>query len=175
MSIEVERATVTCGVCGALVSELRRGRCWGCYSRWVELRPVGKGAACVVCNERRRDQLRLAELHNRSVPMCHGCASRALKLAPLPETIEEIRQCLRRDRRDDDRRNEAPDRRIFPRERRVGERRHPPREGAVAVTTDDAVSLQAELDDLVIEIEEGEYEIIEQTMVQERPAGLKAE
>ena len=39
MSVEVDRATLPCGVCGAAVSELRRGRCWGCYTRWAESRP----------------------------------------------------------------------------------------------------------------------------------------
>ena len=38
--------TVACGVCGAQVQELRRGRCWDCYRQWAELRPVGSGASC---------------------------------------------------------------------------------------------------------------------------------
>src|SRR5437868_3971187 len=62
MSVEIARATVACGVCGARVTELRRGRCWGCYTRWGESRPVGKGAACAICHERRRSELRLMEL-----------------------------------------------------------------------------------------------------------------
>jgi hypothetical protein len=32
-------------VAEAGVTELRRGRCWGCYMRWAESRPVGRGAA----------------------------------------------------------------------------------------------------------------------------------
>ena len=32
-----------CNVCGAAVTELRRGRCWGCYTRWVEIAPGGAG------------------------------------------------------------------------------------------------------------------------------------
>src|SRR3954471_1158718 len=129
MSVEVERATVPCNVCGAQVTELRRGRCWGCYTRWVEARPVGRGAACLICFEKRRDQLKIMELHTRSVPICHGCGARILRMENIPETIDGVRQALRRDRRDGDRRENGMDRRIFPRERRVGERRGPPREG----------------------------------------------
>ena len=51
-----------CDVCSAKVNETRRGRCWGCYNRWAELRPVGVGARCVVCGERRRRVLRSIEL-----------------------------------------------------------------------------------------------------------------
>src|ERR1035438_10828460 len=40
MSVEVDRATLPCSVCGAAVTELRRGRCWGCYTRWAES-PIG--------------------------------------------------------------------------------------------------------------------------------------
>ncbi len=177
MSIEVDRAslgTSPCGVCGAQVAELRRGRCWGCYTRWSELRPVGRGAACVICNERRREQLRLCELHKRSLPMCHGCAARTLKLVPLPPTIEGIRELLTvRDRREDERRQDALDRRIFPRERRVGERRRPPRVGQP--TPADSASLSAQLGDMVIEIDADDCEIVEETMVQRRPQAPSAE
>ena len=121
MSVEVNRATVPCGVCGAAVSELRRGRCWGCYTRWVESRPVGRGASCTVCQEKRRAQLKLVELKGVSLPFCHGCAAQMLRMTEVPDTIDEIRHALRRDRRDGDRREgEKVDHRIFPRERRVG-------------------------------------------------------
>src|SRR3954468_24267378 len=107
MSVEVERATVSCIVCGARVSELRRGRCWGCYGQWVEQRPVGRGAACAICQEKRRDHLRLVELHNRSLPLCHVCAARTLKLSDVPASLEGLRALLRRERRNQDRRNEG--------------------------------------------------------------------
>ena len=119
-----------CSVCGAAVSELRRGRCWGCYTRWAESRPVGRGASCAVCHEKRRNQLKLVELKGRSLPFCHGCAAQVLRLVDVPETIDELRLVLRRERRDGDRREgEKVDQRIFPRERRVGERRGPSRDG----------------------------------------------
>src|SRR4051794_30432364 len=102
MSIVVERATLACGVCGAHVNELRRGRCWGCYLKWSETRPVGKGAACAVCDERRRDNLRMVEIHNRSLALCHICGARAMRLVPLPHSIEGLRSALRRDRRGTD-------------------------------------------------------------------------
>ena len=85
MSVEVERATLPCGVCGAAVTELRRGRCWGCYTRWAESRPVGRGASCIVCGEKRRAQLKLVELHGRSLPFCHGCAAQVMRLPEVPD------------------------------------------------------------------------------------------
>ena len=166
MSVEVERATIPCNVCGAHVSELRRGRCWGCYSRWVEARPVGRGAACLICFEKRRAQLKIMELHTRSVPICHGCGARILRLDQIPHTIEGVRQALKRDRREGDRRDDGLDRRIFPRERRVGERRGPPRPAGDAPAAPDADAfLTAELDDVIIELIEDDIEIIEQTTV----------
>jgi hypothetical protein len=169
MSVEVDRATVPCGVCGAEVQELRRGRCWDCYRQWAELRPVGRGASCAVCQERRRDHLRLLEVHNRTLPLCFLCAARTLRLEDVPATLEGLRERLRRERRTDERRDEGLDRRIFPRERRVGDRRGAPRR-ARSGDTDPAIFLP-EFDDLVIEIDEGDIEEIEQTQVRERPRG----
>ena len=167
MSVEVEITTVSCGVCGARESELRRGRCWGCYAQWVEQRPVGRGASCAICQERRRDHLRLVELHNKSVPLCHVCAARTLKMGDVPASLEALRAQLRRDRRADDRRADSLDRRIFPRERRVGERRGIPRLFHRA-DTDPTIALP-DLDDLVIEIDDGDIEEIESTQVKQRP------
>ena len=166
MSVEVERATLCCGVCGARVSELRRGRCWGCYTEWVAQRPVGKGAACAVCQERRRDHLRLVELHSRSVPLCHVCAARTVKLGDVPASLESLRATLRRDRRGQDRRDDGLDHRIFPRERRVGDRRDT---APATRASADPVIAQPDFDDLIIEIEDGDIEEIEQTAVKQRP------
>src|SRR3954465_12935427 len=106
MSVEVDRATVPRGVCGAQVQELRRGRCWDCYRQWAELRPVGRGAACGVCMERRREHLRLIEVHNRTLPLCFLCAARTLRLEKVPSTLDGLRERLRRDRRSLERRSE---------------------------------------------------------------------
>jgi hypothetical protein len=164
MSVEVDRATVACGVCGAQVLELRRGRCWDCYRQWAELRPVGRGASCAVCQERRREHLRLIEVHNRTLPLCFLCAARTLRLEDVPHTLEGLRDRLRRERRAVERRGDSLDHRIFPRERRVGERRDGPRSG----DTDPAIFLP-QFDDLVIEIDETDIEEIEQTQVRQRP------
>jgi hypothetical protein len=165
MSVEVERATVPCQICGAHVSELRRGRCWGCYTRWVEARPVGRGAACLICFEKRREQLKLMELHTRSVPICHGCGARILRLDQIPGTIDGVRQALKRDRREGDRRgDDGIDRRIFPRERRVGERRSPPREQAGAPPDPNGHLALSDLD-VIIELLDDDLEFIEQTTV----------
>src|SRR5262245_20774402 len=168
MSVEIDRATLPCDVCGAAVTELRRGRCWGCYSRWADARPVGRGASCTVCSEKRRNQLKLVELKGRSLPFCHGCAAQLLRLSDIPDTVEEIRHALRRDRRDGDRGGGgkgAP--RIFPRERRVGERRGPSR-GGIA-DTDPHLQL-SEFEDVIIELAETDMEDVEQTQVRGRPA-----
>jgi len=105
------------------VAELRRGRCWGCYARWVDARPVGAGARCVTCGEQRRRVMKLVELFGGWSPMCFNCAGQIGKLDPMPPTIAELRDALSRERRRVDRRIGRPDTRVFPRERRVGERR----------------------------------------------------
>src|SRR4029079_17094140 len=165
MSVEVERATLPCGVCGAAVTELRRGRCWGCYSRWTESRPGGRGASCTVCQEKRRAHLKLVELKGRSLPFCHICAAQVIRLPEIPETLEELRHELRRERRDADRRDGKVDQRIFPRERRVGERRGPSREAFA--DTDPGMRL-SEFEDVVIELAENDMEDVEQTQVRAR-------
>jgi hypothetical protein len=170
MSVHVERATLPCNVCGAAVTELRRGRCWGCYTRWADSRPVGRGAACTVCLEKRRAQLRLVEIRGRSVPFCHGCAAAVMRLPEIPETVDEIRHALRRDRRDADRRNDKLDHRIFPRERRVGERRGPAREGFA--DTDPRIHLQ-DVEDVIIELREDDLEQMDQTIVKGAAAGSR--
>jgi hypothetical protein len=169
MSVEVERATLPCNVCGAGVTELRRGRCWGCYMRWAESRPVGRGAACVVCNEKRRAQLKLVEIQRRSLPFCHGCAAMVMRLPDLPPTIEELRHALRRERRLADRRSGTKaDQRIFPRERRVGERRGPGR--AAFADTDPGIRLaDLQMNDVILELAEEDIEPSDQTQVRCSP------
>jgi hypothetical protein len=167
MSVEVDRATVPCAVCGAQVQELRRGRCWDCYRQWAELRPVGRGAACAVCHERRREHLRLIEVHTRTLSLCFLCAARTLRLEDVPPTLEGLRNRLQRERRGVERRGDALDSRIFPRERRVGDRRDQPR-AARSGDTDPAFKLP-EFDDLVIEIDEADIEEMETTQVRARP------
>ncbi|HEU0036772.1 MAG TPA: hypothetical protein VFQ53_39445 [Kofleriaceae bacterium] len=113
----------SCEVCHAQVHELRRGRCWGCYARWVETRPVGVGARCVTCGEKRRRFLKSVELHGNWKPMCFNCAGQLLHIVPLPETLAALRELISRERRRNDRRKGKPDTRVFQYERRVGERR----------------------------------------------------
>jgi hypothetical protein len=167
MSVEVERATVACGTCGAQVTELRRGRCWGCYTRWVESRPVGRGASCTVCFEKRRDQLKLVELHTRTMPLCHGCSSRLMKMDEIPMSVEGMRNALRRDRRLGDKRSGKLDHRIFPRERRVGERRNPPRGAEIAGQPGYENTMLADMDEIIVELQEADMEEVEQTIVRE--------
>ena len=113
----------TCDICSAKVSELRRGRCWGCYSRWVEARPVGAGAKCVTCVERRRRVLKSVELHGSWHPMCFSCSGQLLTLDVVPPTIAELKVAISRERRKKERRYGRTDSRVFQYERRVGQRR----------------------------------------------------
>jgi hypothetical protein len=113
----------TCEVCHARVAELRRGRCWGCYARWIDARPVGLGARCVTCAERRRRVLKMTELLGGWYPMCFNCAGQVLQLSPMPPTLEALRDAVSRERRLADRRAGGPDPRVLGHERRVGERR----------------------------------------------------
>lgn len=169
MSIEVERATVPCQLCGAQVLELRRGRCWACYQKWAETRPVGRGAACELCGERRRDNLRMVELHARFVPMCHNCGTRVSRMDPVPPTLEAIRQTLDRERRGDERRASAKDQRLFPRERRIGDRRE---HGANVVARANQGEAQPKLpsvEELIFELGADDVEFVDQTMVRESP------
>jgi hypothetical protein len=163
-SIQLDRPTLPCKTCGAAVTELRRGRCWGCYTQWSETRPVGRGAACAICQERRRQELKLAELHGRTYTFCHSCAGKLMRLEPIPSTLDEMREAIRRERREQDRRSEGVDRRIFPRERRVGERRSPARGNA---DTDPFIALP-DFEELVIELGDQDVEVIDQTTVRER-------
>jgi hypothetical protein len=115
-----------CDVCGAKVSEIRRGRCWGCYQRWVDSRPVGVGARCVLCGERRRKVLHLVELLGTWQPTCFNCHGQVTALDPVPGSLSDIREALERERRKLERRSGQPDTRVFRYERRVGERRGVP-------------------------------------------------
>jgi hypothetical protein len=129
-----------CEVCRAKVSELRRGRCWGCYSRWVDSRPVGLGARCITCPEKRRRVLAMVELYGGWRPMCFNCAGQLLHVDPLPATLAELRVIVSRERRRTDRRSGKPDTRVFQYERRVGQRR---------IDREDCASIE---DDMIVEV-----------------------
>jgi hypothetical protein len=135
--------------------------------KWAEMRPVPRGALCALCTDRRRENLRLVELCGRSVSLCHLCSARVHKMADVPLTLEELRSTLRRDRRGTERREGSLDRRVFPRERRVGDRRSPPRDSASDACL--ASDRLPDLGDLEIVIGDDDIEEIEQTLVRENP------
>lgn len=136
-----------CDVCGAKVQETRRGRCWGCYTRWVDTRPVGWGARCLGCGERRRRLLRSIELWGGWQPMCFNCAGQALAFDPVPATVDALRAAIQRDRRDRDRRIGKPDGRVFRYERRVGERRVARGDEGAVIDDDMIVEITVDLAD----------------------------
>jgi hypothetical protein len=109
--------------------------------------------------------LKLVEVKGRSVPFCHSCAARVIRLPELPDSVEELRHLLRRERRDEDRRQDKHDHRLFPRERRVGERRGPSR--VAFADTDPRIQL-ASLDEVIIELHEEQPEPGEQTQVRNK-------
>ena len=119
----VQEPAHTCEVCSANVLELRRGRCWGCYVRWADTRPVGLGARCVTCGEKRRRYLKSVELFGAWKPMCFNCEGQIAQLDPMPKTIAALKDAVSRERRKRDRRIGKADTRVFVYERRVGERR----------------------------------------------------
>lgn len=139
-----------CEVCNARVGELRRGRCWGCYARWVDARPVGVGAKCVTCVEKRRRFLKSVELFGGWKPMCFNCAGQLLDLDPMPTTIAALKEAISRERRRKDRRIGKPDSRVFRYERRVGERRDTLRGGEIVPVVDDDMIIEVSYD-VVIE------------------------
>ncbi len=108
---------VRCGGCGEPPlpgRTLRRGRCERCYDAWVKARPVGLGAACAGCDNRRRVHLRHYELllaanapGGRWLVLCHNCVAVAEQLKPPARSIEGLKMRLQRDRRWGDRRAEA--------------------------------------------------------------------
>ena len=156
----------TCEVCGAKVGELRRRRCWACYNRWVESRPVGVGASCCICGERRRDQLRAVELFGGWNPACHSCSARIGKLDPMPQSIGAIRTKLLRERRFSDRRRDLEDSRMFRWDRRALSRRGDSDSGLDAL--DDA--LIAEMQELATAIARQTSDDPDLTCIREAPA-----
>lgn len=120
-----------------------------CYQRWVADKPVGLGAVCCNCGERRRAVLQQFELHALWVVLCRNCAALAGALAPMPRSVDGLRLRLMRERRWGDRRAEAV----------TGTR--PPRSGQERRRTDRRVNVREEMldpSDLVMEIElEADY------------------
>ena len=152
------RSVQSCDVCNATVHELRRGRCWGCYSQWVAQRPVGAGARCITCNEKRRRVMQAVELFGSWKPMCFNCVGQLLHLDPLPATVGEMKAVVSRERRRTDRRIGKADTRVFVYERRVGDRRTP-RE-AQAPRPEDLTFEEIVYDDMVIEISLDDIEVV---------------
>ena len=163
-----EPSKPSCEACGAKVPELRRGRCWGCYLRWTEARPVGFGAACTICCEKRRDNLRSVELHERWVPMCHNCSAKTARIEPTPPTLQDIRELLERDRRDRERRYGKKDTRIFKRDRRNADRREAARRLAAASGAG-APRPETEIDDLLMGFGAMDPGDPDQTIIRETP------
>ena len=105
---------VRCGGCGKppeAGATLRRGRCQYCYEKWVRARPVGAGAGCVSCGNRRREQLRHYEIGlrlnaagGRWTILCHNDAATADTFNPPPRSVDALCERLARDRRWKDRR-----------------------------------------------------------------------
>jgi hypothetical protein len=134
-----------CGACGR-AGALRRGRCEVCYEHWLSSRPVGIGAVCASCGDRRIVHLRYFELHRMWVVLCHNCTARAQRLSPMPRSTDALLVALGRDRRQADRRTRSPREVGWYEavERRRQDRRRTDREAVVDVT---------DLAEVIIELE----------------------
>ena len=111
------------------------------------------GASCTVCGEKRRAQLKLVELKGRSLPFCHGCAAQVMRLPRFPR---RSRSCATSCGATGATTTAAPaskvDQRIFPRERRVGERRGPSRDALRRHRPAHQARRLSSLDDAIIEL-----------------------
>jgi hypothetical protein len=126
----------------------------------MSCRPVGIGAACCLCGEKRRDFLRSVELLGGFFPTCHGCAARATSLEPMPQSLAELRTTLRRERRVTPRRFGKVDTRVYQLDRRGLERRA----GRSEQEVDDTMVVEI-ADELAGLVERG----AELTSIRERP------
>lgn len=77
--------------------------CAGCYDQWLRDKPIGVGAACQCCGDRRRLHLRFFELQRSFVVLCHNCTARAQAM-PAQRSAEALLERLGRERRQRDRR-----------------------------------------------------------------------
>jgi hypothetical protein len=145
---------------------------------------VGLGACCAICEERRRDNMRLVEVQGRSLPLCHICAAHTAKLDVVPYSVEGLRAALRRDRRQVERREGDPEQPL-PSERRAARRRAGV--GAIGALGDDASVYKIGASDLDLDLDlnaEGELAIDESDIVEDvtvialepeaRPASIAA-
>ncbi len=109
------------------------------------------------------------ELLGAWVPICHNCSALAATLQPMPQSMAEIRTCLSRDRRADDRRWGKRDSRVF-RYNRRGDDRRLPREAESGVEEDMIVEISELVSDLeLLSLEGMEKSHADLTCIQERP------
>lgn len=103
----VTSITGTCSRCQE-ISNLRRNLCPHCYVRWLRSRPIGVGACCTGCGDRRLVHLQYVELQQGFAVVCRNCAAQLERQGgPPPADDEEVRALLQRERRevqDEDRR-----------------------------------------------------------------------
>jgi hypothetical protein len=160
---------MNCEICNAMVTELRRGRCWGCYARWVDARPVGHAARCLTCGDRRRRVLKSVELYGAWQPLCFNCAGQVMALDPMPPTIAALKEAVSRERRAKDRRKGKPDTRVFQYERRVGERRTLRADGYDRIEDEMIIEVSISVDDSV-EIDFEDMTMIRELLPVDQPA-----
>ena len=125
MPVLVEESCGSCGAEPGPKKPLRRGKCARCYASWLAEKPIGIGACCSSCGERRRKTLRHFELAQTFIVLCQNCSARAEALSPQPRSVEGLRMRLLRDRRWGDRRAESVSgvRQRYGAERRDNDRR----------------------------------------------------
>ena len=113
---------VACEECGAETTEPRKGLCPSCYQRRRRGSPAVVGAECVGCGEADVRVLKSFTLGDQAVAVCWNCGHRARFAKPRPQTVEELRQLVRRP---GDRRRRRRDRRAgVDRRGQMGDRRY---------------------------------------------------
>lgn len=96
----VTSITGTCSKCQEF-SNLRRNLCPHCYVRWLRSRPIGVGACCTGCGDRRLVHLQYVELQQGFAVVCRNCAAQLEREGgPPPADEEEVRALLQRERRE---------------------------------------------------------------------------
>lgn len=135
----------------------------------MESRPVGLGARCVTCSEKRRRFLKTVELFGGWKPMCFNCHGVIGALDPMPETIALLKDAVSRERRKRDRRWGKPDGRVFVYERRVGERRSGREE---LPPVDDDMIIEVSVDADAAEVDFDDITAIRDLIAELRPGEL---
>jgi hypothetical protein len=104
-------------------SGLRKGLCRACYLRAWRGAELPQKAHCALCPEKRRMVLRWTRVGAGKLVTCQNCGFISDRLRPKPRTLEDLKDCIARERRLRDRRRNFVIEPLDPSERRLAARR----------------------------------------------------